>query len=364
MRSPQESRHFTRWVDPETGVVSWLLATRVAPLQQTFYYVNDGWTQDGRYLWFYCGYPPSAGKCLGVVDFQEDRVSVFPETQFLDASPAVDPATGEAYWTSDLGLYRRSPAVDGQVERINAFPEELAKGRSPRRLATHLTFSADGASVGFDAELGTDWMAGDFPLDGTPPRIWRRFDVCYNHGQFSPANPDLMLIAQDGWNHAATGQKHDYTHRMWLLSRDGACEPIYPQPTPLHGHEWWDPSSQKVWYINYGVGVECVDLKTRQHDLVWGGDISHAHASREGLRLVGDHFRKDGSGLAEVRFFDVASRKETAIVSAMPDLSTTRKLYHIHPHPRFCVGDRFVCYTSAVRNQIDVAVAEVGAGLI
>ena len=67
-----KSKLFTPWTNPDTGVTVYLLTQKVAPLQQTFYYVNDGMTRDGRYLWFYCAFPPSALKTLGGIDFEAD----------------------------------------------------------------------------------------------------------------------------------------------------------------------------------------------------------------------------------------------------------------------------------------------------
>jgi hypothetical protein len=43
-------------------------------------------------------------------------------------------------------------------------------------------------------------------VDGSPFELWQEFDRCYNHGRFSPPDPDLMLIAQDWWNDPVTGE--------------------------------------------------------------------------------------------------------------------------------------------------------------
>ena len=34
-------------------------------------------------------------------------------------------------------------------------------------------------------------------------------------------------------------------------------------------------------------------------------------------------------------------------------------MYHIHPHPQFCGGDRYVCYTTNVLGMVDIAFAPV-----
>ena len=90
----ESSRLFTPWTHPKTGATIYLLTERVAPVQEAFYFVNDSMTRDGRYLWFYCAYPPSGssgqGRTLGLVDFEEDTVRRYPETQ-LQGGPFVDP---------------------------------------------------------------------------------------------------------------------------------------------------------------------------------------------------------------------------------------------------------------------------------
>jgi hypothetical protein len=74
MFTPQTSKHFTKYVNESNGVEFYVLTTHVAPIQQGFYFVNSGYSDDGRYLYFYCAYPPALGHSLGVVDFLTDEV--------------------------------------------------------------------------------------------------------------------------------------------------------------------------------------------------------------------------------------------------------------------------------------------------
>ena len=54
-----DSNLFTPVTHPESGVTIHVLTRRVAPVQQGFYFVNDSMSADGRYLWFYCAFPPA-----------------------------------------------------------------------------------------------------------------------------------------------------------------------------------------------------------------------------------------------------------------------------------------------------------------
>lgn len=356
---------FERWTDPTSGIESFLLTRRIAPVQQSFYFTNSGFTNDGRYLWIYCAFPPGGdayyGRQLAVVDFAEQTVRHFPETQFMDASPFVDPQTGEVYWTTGLGVWKRGPRPADTTERVGLFPAELAHRRRPLRLATHLSRSANQKSFAIDAQIGTEWFVGDLALDGSRGfQLWQKFAVCHNHAQFSPTDPDLLLIAQDGWVDPSTGEEGETHDRLWLLRRGQLAKPLLPEsplPSSLRGHEWWDASGRHVWYIDYHAGTARVDLATGKRTLVWPNGHTHSHADSKGKYLVGDI-----NASAEewrVAFFNLATGKEIEIVSHFPALPWPRRTYHIHPHPRFCLNDRYICYTTNVRGSVDVAIVPV-----
>ena len=162
------SAAFRPWTDPESGITSYLLHDRVAPLQQSFYFTNRSFSEDGAYLWFYCAHPPGGnsyeGRSLGVYDVHEEQLRWFPETQFRDASPMVGP--GGVYWCWEYTVYRRGPSANDQVEVVNIVPEEVHRKRAGERLATHLTLSADGRQLFLDASFGREWACGSLPVDG------------------------------------------------------------------------------------------------------------------------------------------------------------------------------------------------------
>lgn len=351
---------FESWKDPQSGVESFLLNRRVAPVQQSFYFVNSGFSDDERFLWFYCAFPPGGdayyGRQLAVVDFVDQTVRHYPETQFMDASPFVDGATGEAYWTTGLEIWKRGPRPTDTVERVGQFPAELARRRRPLRIATHLSRSADGKSFAIDAQIGNEWFVGDLTADGTNVfKLWRKFDLCHNHAQFSPTDPNVLLIAQDGWVDAASGVEGQTCDRLWLLRRDGHLEPLLPNaplPSSLRGHEWWDADGQHVWHIDYHAGTARTDIRTHERELVWPNGHTHSHCDRSGRLLVGDINADDRWRVA---FFDCENKREIGIVSRLPSPVHPRGAYHLHPHPRFCLGDRYVCYTTNVRGSIDLA---------
>ncbi len=378
--SPEASSLFTPWRDPVSGVESLLLSRRVAPVQSGFYFVNPSFTADGRFMWLYVFFPPGgqggpSGGQLAVVDFAAGEVRHYPETLFMDASPFVDTATGEAYWTTGLEIWKRGPLAGDQATLVGAFPAELANQRRPRRIATHLTRSCDGKSFAIDAEFSPDWYIGDIPVDGSgPARIWQTFDRCYNHTQFSPTDPDLLLTAQDGWRNAATGNYGGSEDRLWLIRRGEKARPLlpdFPLSSDHRGHEWWDADGEHVWYIDYRRGTEKVNIHTGKRANAWPGGHTHSHCDRKGRLLVGDICPARDEW--RVAFFNINTGREVDIVTRFPvhpaagagsSLSARipgydRAQYHIHPHPQFCCRDRYICYTTNVRGTIDLALVSV-----
>ncbi|MBN8709321.1 MAG: hypothetical protein BGO12_05170 [Verrucomicrobia bacterium 61-8] len=52
MRHIAESPLFTRWRDPVSGVEILILSRRAAPLQQSFYFTQSGFSDDGGHIWY------------------------------------------------------------------------------------------------------------------------------------------------------------------------------------------------------------------------------------------------------------------------------------------------------------------------
>lgn len=355
---------FTPWRDPASGVTSYLLTRRVAPLQQSFYFTNRSMDREGRYLWFYAAFPPGggakSGRTLAVADLREGAVRLVPEAMFRDTSPMVDPDTGEVFWCWGYSVYRRRPEPEAPVSLVGALPESVHRNRRGERLATHLTRSADGKELLLDAHLGDEWWTGTMPLDGGPVEHWQSFDRNYNHAQFSPTDPDLTLIAQDHWIDMKSGEYTFYDRRIWTLRRGERARPVFDHTRKLM-HEWWDSDGRHIWYIDRERGTQKVDLQTGEVTTVWPAGTCHSHASLDGQYVVGDigtySWRDTG---CRVAFFNTETGQAIDIVSALPEPIHSRDHYHIHPHPQFCAGDAWIVYTTTVRGgQADVAMVRV-----
>lgn len=371
MHTPETSRLFTPWRNPANGVESLILTGRVAPVQQSFYYTTPSFAADGRYLWLRCGFPPEGGKhaaqVLGVVDFERDELRVYHETQFPSGAPAVDPATGEVYWGNDLEIWKRGPRAEDKPVLVNRFPRDLARGRL-ERLATHLTFSADRKSLNIDARFllpgggGQQFFIGDMPLDGSPFRLWQRIDGRFHdHGLFSPTDPDEQMFAYEYWQDHCTEPFDGLRpyHRLWRIRRGEKAEPILREPVSHSGHEWWDADGKSIWYVHYGVGVKKVDLRTRGERNLWPGHLSHAHSDRTGTCLVADLMGDPVVCDCHVAFRNLETGHEVEIVNRPPLPAAATQCVHLHPHPQFCLDDKYICHTTTVHGRVDVALVPV-----
>jgi hypothetical protein len=361
MKTPETSRLFTSWKNPANGVESFVLTERPASVQKTFYFTNRSFTDDGRFLWVMCMFTPPGGRLampvLGVVDFERDELRVYHETQCDGSSSMVDPTNGDIYWINDLDLWKRGPQAGDVAQRINRFPQDIAKRRRPERIATHLTFSADRKSVNIDARFSTECFIGDMPLDGSPVQIWQKREGAYDHGQFSPTDPDVLMFAHEYWqDHIAEpfdGQRP--YHRLWLIRRGEEARPILSAPVSHSGHEWWDPDGQHIWYVHYGVGVKKVNLKSRHEHNVWPGRLSHGYSDHNGRYLVADMMADPVVSDCHVEFFDTQTHKKIEIVNRPPLAAHLTQCGHLHPHPQFCQNDRYICYTTIVHDRVDLA---------
>lgn len=361
VKTPETSRLFTKWRNPSNGVESFILTERPAPVQKSFYFTNRSFTSDGRFLWVVCMFLPRGARNVvpvhGVVDFERDEFRVYHETQAPGGTALVDERTGDLYWIDQLELWRRGPRADDEPELINCFPAELAARRMPFRIATHLTFSADGKAVNIDARFENESYIGDLPLDGSPFRLWQTLHGNYDHGQFSPTDPDVQMFAHEYWqDHIYDRFDHDLPyHRLWVIRRGEKARPILQRPVSHSGHEWWDPDGKHIWYVHYGVAIKKVDVATGREQSFWDAALSHGYSDATGRYLVADLMADPVISDCRVAFRDTVTGREVEIVNRPPLDAKLLQCGHLHPHPQFCCQDRYICHTTTVHDRVDLA---------
>ena len=119
---------FCPWTDPESGVTSYVLAERVAPVQQSFYFTNASVSADERWLWFYTAFPPAPYRTLAAVCLDPDapRIHHYPSAAFTGASPMVTPEGDAAYFCQGQSVWRQP--VDGDPEAVCTLSTSRPRG--------------------------------------------------------------------------------------------------------------------------------------------------------------------------------------------------------------------------------------------
>jgi len=355
-----DSSLFTPVAHPTSGVTSYVLTHKVAPVQQGFYFVNDSMSANGRYLWFYCAFPPALHRTLAVVDLVEQEVRHFPETNAAGAH--VDPNSGDVFWCEGSAVWRRGPRMEESPALVNQLPAELVGGRDVGSLASHLTLSADGKAFFINAKVGLEYLFGSLPLDGGPFELWWRFNRHHNHAQFSPTDPNTVLFAQEFHNDPITGLRFRITDRLWLMQRGEAPRPILREPRFV-SHEWWDPDGEHVWCVDVGNNNETWKVRIADGEVerfIFPRQCWHSHSSRDGRLIVGDSNNGFFRGCAStVHFMNRDTGKVIVIAEHAERSDYIGRHYHIDPHPRFCANDQYIVYTTTVNNAVDLALIPV-----
>jgi len=368
MFTPETSKHFEKWTDPESGIVSYVLKTKVAAQQQGFYFVNSATDNACRYLWFYCSFPPAMYMTLGVVDFETDEVHHFPETSYI-CGPLVDPDTGECIFAASNGFWRKSPKADVPMEFICPIPQEITQYGRPGSLATHLTYSPDKKEIFLDAGVNEKWVHGTLELATGKFTVWNTFNFCKNHAQLNPKDGDLNLYAEDFWTdkkgvyHIIRTNKAGIFQRLWLETRDGHKKMIPPLDGQRATHEWWNAAGTRVYYCRYtpeggNNAIVYYDINTHEHKVAAPVRAWHGFTTLDDRYLTYDENDVFYRGTAsQVGFYNTDTKKQVYIVTHNPAMATKEhpSAYHLDPHPRFVAEDRYICYTIAQNGYTEVA---------
>ncbi|MCA9894733.1 MAG: hypothetical protein KC615_17220 [Anaerolineae bacterium] len=349
---------FTPWTDPQSSLTTYILTKKAAPVHEVFYYVNNSMTNDGRYLWFYCAYPPSDRRTLGLLDMQTGEINVYPDVQIMGA-PHVDPETGDIFWGMGSSVWRRGKRPQDTPELVGSIPADLIGSRRVERVATHLTRSADGKEFFLDAFIGLQAVFGSLNIETGDYQHWHSFNRNHNHAQFSPTDPDLVLFAQENHPDPITGLTFRITDRMWLMRRGEAPRPVFSEPTVVT-HEWWDEDGDHVWCI-HSSGTWRVNIHTQEvENLEWPVGAWHSHHHPNGKYVVGDA-RAKGVPFYRgcpswVEFLNRETGQCVRFINNPERIDYVGQNYHIDPHPRFVGAGQYVVFTTTVLGDVDLGI--------
>lgn len=378
MYTPFTSKHFTTHIDPESHMKYAVLSTHVAPIQQGFYFVNSCCSDDGRYLWFYCAFPPAAGHSLAVVDFLTDEIHHFPDT--LGSGWVVDPLTGNVYWGCSQGIYMRTPHPQDKPVRIAPLPEFCRKA-GVKSAGTHLTFTPDRKEILADLQTPFGSSIGTFDIATGAYTEWYRTKpgIPYNHAQICPTNKDLCMVAHEYTfdpalgDYVAPARENGVYPRLQLISRDGKRK-MLPPVRDYATHEWWAPDGKSVYYCNNQI-IAHNQLDGSEGEVVCdvpiegGAGVWHGFCTKDQKYFIFDGSWPYGElswwrGCESmVRFYNAQTHKMAVLITRNPIVNgwtpENPSIYHIDAHPRFVLNDRYVVFTTTMQGRVDVGVAEV-----
>ena len=366
---PETSPLFTPWQEPQSGVVSYVLTARCAPWQQLFYFCTPVNSDDGRYMWLGCAYPPRIGYVMGRVDFLTGEAQAFPETNY-SAYPYVDPHTGEAWYAQKRSLYRRGPGASDPVIEVGRIGTEWFGGRPIHKLSNHVHMSGDRKWINLNMDTGDSWHVGAMETATGRFELWDSFDVNVNHSQYNPTDPDLIMFAEDHWVDRKSGVYTHYKNRIWTVRRGEKAKPLVPD-NPRGDrltHEWWSRDGRKIWFVDYDLGTFRYDLATGAAECLWPGGTCHSESDATDMLLAGDIGTYEWQTKAvRVAFYNRYTGREVDILS---DWTSPNKLaylkpfelvfpYHFHAHPQFILNDELIAYNTTVFGRPDVALVRV-----
>lgn len=387
MFTPYNSKHFTTYIDPVSHARIAILTTRVAPIQQSFYFVNSSWSDDGRYFWFYCAFPPASGHSVAVIDFLTDEIHHFPETVAEHATWMVDPRNGDLYWGCTEGIFKRTPHPQDKPVQVAKMPQ-VCYNAGAKYLGTHLNFTPDYKEIIADTNTMFGSYIGSFDVGDGNYTEWYHTDAFYNHTQINPTDCNVCMCAHEGSIDQKTGIRvspepvNGVYPRLQIIKRDGSRKMIPPLGN-YATHEFWAPDGKSIYYCNEDApaGEKTCASVIQDHldgsmpevvcrvDIQGGNGTWHAHCTKDEQYFVIDGSlpsmgKKWWRGCeSTIHFYNRTTGKLFRFLTKNPVVEgwtpENQSIYHIDPHPRFVLQDTMITLTTTVRGYVDVAVAEV-----
>ena len=359
------ARHpfFEEYVNPVSGVKSYLLKNKVASLQYNLYFTHmGGITYDEEYLWFKCVNWPSPVPCIGVLSLNPDKpfIRCFHNSYYNTGLPSVVPGTHNIIFGADSTVYQMD--LEGNLTKILEIDKSFTNYRKIDRLSTHLSFNANGELILLDMRIGgKSYIATGNYNTGEIKHI-HKFVRHYNHAQFSPTKPEIFLLDEDWERDPVSGERFDVDKRMWIMDIHGTrLEPIDPENWFRHNnsiycHDFWSQDGWLCW-PDMLESVYEYNIDTKEKNLVWRHPICHAHTV-DRKYWVGDASPYNWDVDCSVIFFDRECGREFDIFTSLPKPKyKSGGIYHNDPHPSFSKSGNYIVTMVTIDNgEIDIAI--------
>ena len=395
VKTPENSKLFVKYVDPLSGVTSYLIKPGlIEDSHKQLYFTSKSMTEDGRFLVVDCACNEYSafdvfrddrekkfkGCKLAVIDMLTERFyrlyDIPGQIPFLDVDndelfyarfSATDP---DRNW-----LYKRELLKDPEKEvPVCRMPEALTKGAKRVRYFCHLTLSHDRTLAFLDSRVDDNHVQGVLNIRTGEYTKWNESGLKnIFHGQINPVRNDLALCCWEcvPWTDSK-GVVHDELRNWWTkhpnepyprlhLVEPGKLTMIPTQLTKGATHERWNEQGDGFYWCSGGV---------YQHDLATGVQSrispkgAHAFMSYDRKYVVSD--KPVGSwwrGCAwQVYFHNRETDRGCYLFTYRPPMCTKAAESRLHPdpHPQFVCGDRYViCTINHADGHMDYAVTPV-----
>ncbi len=378
LHTPMTSKHFERRIDPESGVVSYVLSGGLDENYQSLYFTAKSMTDDGRFLVFDISPnerrhrnaradkktkdTPFAKRKLArhkaVLDFKTDEIIELPETD--GKIPFVDTKANYMVYVNNNGFFKRELANPRNEIKLCDVPKEVTALGKVRYWCTHLTLTKDRSRAFIDScvitpQGATNCVQGTVELATGKYTSWGKTDFFANHGQLNPADDNLALCAWEcAWmlpDAKEYRKRTGWYPRMWLVYPDGKREMVPARKRNGASHECWAEDGKGFYWCGSGVHYQALkDLKSGKQECICPELGAHASMSADNKYVVYDESR-DGwyRGCRwRVGFWNRETSRKVYVYSTRPALlpKYAESGLHPDPHPQFVMGDKYVVSTA------------------
>ena len=390
--------YFEKFVDPESGVVSYWFKNETIPPQgdkewntQSNYFVTKAMTDDARFCYILTSTREIPGKGTEykgayAFDFKTRKLYSFPGHS--GCYPYLDPKEDKLYWyvmnskngnVRDGGTFWMKDLLNAPTVpvRLASLPKAVApEGSYVSRALSHITLTQDKQCVFLDSWIGSSdtFIQGMLNLYTGEWKEWNRSNTTHlTHGQINPKNDKEVLLSMDVWDDSE-GVHHPMTDfydkpggeaypRINIMSHDGTTRTIrtIDPRDPVNennnyaSHDMWHQDGDHIYWCASGVNIR--NIRTGKHEYPYNKRATHCNLTLDMKYItldndqVGDTFR---GGRWRVTFFNRETGKAVNIVTLSPAIATEAypSTLHPDPHPHFVCNDKYIVCTVADQNKL------------